>query len=85
MPFREEWTRAPQALTIEALFAQGHASYFLHDNLIYVGFLQPEPVPKGQNLWYKAIARDTGRPTTFLGATVVTPVTCTRATFIDPH
>jgi hypothetical protein len=54
MPFTEEWTPAPLPLPIEALAAEDHPSYFLYNNIIYLGFMEPESMPAGQDLWYKA-------------------------------
>jgi len=72
MPFSEEWTPMPQA-TIEELAAQCRPSYFLHNRIIYLGFLEPETLPKRQDLWYRAIARDTAMATSFHSSTIVTP------------
>jgi hypothetical protein len=82
MPFKEEWIPASQALTIEDLAAQNRPSYFRYNNKIYLGFLAPEPIPESQDIWYKAIARDEGRPTRFPGSTLVTPMTLERVTLI---
>jgi hypothetical protein len=82
MPFREEWIPASQTLTIETLAAQGCASYFLHDNIVYVGFMEPDPMPEGQDMLYKAIARHAATPTRFLGSTRVAPLTLARVTLL---
>jgi hypothetical protein len=81
MPFREEWNTHPPC-TIAELGDLEHAVYFRHNDIIYVGFLAPELVPKGQEPTYAAIARNAGKPTQFYGETVVTPLTLHRVTLL---
>ena len=73
MSFKEEWIPAPQC-TIEQLAAQGCARYFQHNDIIYLGFMEPEPISEGEGIWYKAIVRNARKPTRFWGSVVVTPL-----------
>ena len=83
MPCREEWN-TERAITIAALAAQGRPWYFQHNDIIYMGFFEPEPMPGGQDIWYKATVRASATPTRFRGSTVVTPLTLTQVTLLEP-
>ena len=74
MPLADYGLSTEPPMTIEALCAEGAHRAFLYNGCLSLGFLQPDPVSRGQDLLYGAIAKGTYTPTMFPGSTGVIPV-----------